>query len=71
MPEKSSTSLKNKKIIITGATSGIGFATALSFARYGALVVVSGRDETRGEQLIQEIKKLGGKGKFIRADFKV
>jgi NAD(P)-dependent dehydrogenase (short-subunit alcohol dehydrogenase family) len=50
------------------ATSGIGKATAIEFARAGAKVVVSGRREKEGAQVVAEIKKLGGDAAFVRAD---
>ena len=70
MSENFGESLKNRRIIITGATSGIGFATTLSFARYKAFIAVTGRNEARGEILEDKIRKLGGKGRFIKADLR-
>lgn len=58
----------NKVALVTGGTSGIGRATALEFARAGAKVVVSGRREKEGAQVVKEIEKLGGTGGFIRTD---
>ncbi len=55
-------------VLITGALTGIGRATALAFAKEGALVVVSGRHDEEGKKLIAEIRKLGGEAEFIRAD---
>ena len=46
--------LKDKSVIVTGATSGMGRATALLFAREGARVVASGRDASRGRALVDE-----------------
>jgi meso-butanediol dehydrogenase/(S,S)-butanediol dehydrogenase/diacetyl reductase len=60
--------LENKVAIITGATSGIGKATALLFAQEGAQVVITGRRQTHGEQVVSEIKALGGVCQFIQAD---
>jgi NAD(P)-dependent dehydrogenase (short-subunit alcohol dehydrogenase family) len=57
-----------KVALITGGTSGIGKATAIEFARAGAKVVVSGRREKEGAEVVRQIKKLGGDGAFIRAD---
>ncbi len=56
-------------VLITGAVTGIGRATALAFAREGATVVVSGRRDTEGEILAAELLKEGAKASaFIRAD---
>ena len=57
-----------KIVLVTGGTSGIGKATAIEFARAGAKVVLSGRREKEGAQVVSEIKKLGGDGAFVRAD---
>ena len=60
--------LKDKVAIITGATFGIGRATALLFAREGAWVVAVGRTVEAGNSLIEEIKAEGGEASFIRSD---
>jgi len=57
-----------KVALVTGGTSGIGKATAIAFARGGAKVVLSGRREKEGAQVVAEIKKLGGDAAFVRAD---
>lgn len=54
--------------LITGGTTGIERATALAFAREGARVVVSGRRDEEGLQLVSEIRKAGAEGEFIHAD---
>lgn len=59
---------KDKVILVTGATSGIGKATALEFAKVGAKVAISGRREKEGAEVVKEIERLGGKGLFIKAD---
>jgi NAD(P)-dependent dehydrogenase (short-subunit alcohol dehydrogenase family) len=61
-------SFTNKVALVTGGTSGIGKATAIAFARAGAKVVLTGRREKEGAQVVAEIKKLGGDAAFIRAD---
>jgi NAD(P)-dependent dehydrogenase (short-subunit alcohol dehydrogenase family) len=55
-------------VLITGALTGIGRATALAFARDGAKVVVSGRHEEKGQALVAELTALGAEAEFIRAD---
>jgi NAD(P)-dependent dehydrogenase (short-subunit alcohol dehydrogenase family) len=55
-------------IIITGALTGIGRATALAFARQGAHVVVSGRREAEGKALEGELQKQGAEAVFVQAD---
>jgi NAD(P)-dependent dehydrogenase (short-subunit alcohol dehydrogenase family) len=55
-------------VLITGALTGIGRATALAFAREGARVVVSGRRAEAGEALAQELRGLGAEAAFIQAD---
>ena len=57
-----------KVALVTGGTSGIGRATATEFACAGAKVVLSGRREKEGAQVVAEIKKLGGDAAFVRAD---
>src|SRR5271168_2648629 len=60
--------LANKVALITGGTSGIGEATALLFAKEGASVAVSGRNEKRGHVVIEQILQAGGQAIFIRTD---
>jgi len=60
--------LKDKVALITGGTSGIGEATALLFAREGARVAITGRNEERGTRVVERIKQLGCDAIFIRAD---
>jgi NAD(P)-dependent dehydrogenase (short-subunit alcohol dehydrogenase family) len=55
-------------VLITGALTGIGRATALSFANEGARVVVSGRREEEGEKLVAELRKLGAEAEFVISD---
>jgi NAD(P)-dependent dehydrogenase (short-subunit alcohol dehydrogenase family) len=55
-------------VLITGALTGIGRATALAFAQQGASVVVSGRRDDAGEALVAELRALGAEAEFIRAD---
>jgi NAD(P)-dependent dehydrogenase (short-subunit alcohol dehydrogenase family) len=55
-------------VLITGALTGIGRATALAFAREGRSVIVSGRREEAGHALAAELRELGAQAEFIRAD---
>ena len=57
-----------KVALATGGTSGIGKARAIAFARAGAKVVLTGRCEKEGAQVVAEIKKLGGDAAFARAE---
>jgi len=55
-------------VLITGALTGIGRATALAFAREGSRVVVSGRRDDAGQALVTELRTLGAEAEFVRAD---
>jgi NAD(P)-dependent dehydrogenase (short-subunit alcohol dehydrogenase family) len=55
-------------VLITGALTGIGRATAVAFAKDGARVVASGRREAEGNALEAELRSLGAEAAFIRAD---
>jgi NAD(P)-dependent dehydrogenase (short-subunit alcohol dehydrogenase family) len=55
-------------VLITGALTGIGRATALAFAHEGARVVVSGRHDDEGQKLVAELGKLGAEAEFLRSD---
>ena len=60
--------ISNPVVLITGALSGIGRATAIAFAKEGARLVVAGRREDAGRQLTTELRALGAEAEFIRAD---
>jgi NAD(P)-dependent dehydrogenase (short-subunit alcohol dehydrogenase family) len=64
MTDRASTAL------ITGGTSGIGFATARKLAQLGIHVLVVGRNAERGKKAVEEIRAAGGKGDFIPADLR-
>jgi len=55
-------------VLITGALTGIGRATAFAFANEGARIVVSGRRDDAGEALATELRALGSEVEFVRAD---
>lgn len=56
------------KIVVSGATSGIGKAVALRYARDGASIAVIGRDGARGNDIVAEIERLGGTAEFYQLD---
>jgi NAD(P)-dependent dehydrogenase (short-subunit alcohol dehydrogenase family) len=60
--------MSNPVVLITGALTGIGRATAQMFARGHARVVVSGRHDDAGQALAKELRELGAEADFIRAD---
>ena len=60
--------MSNPVVLITGALTGIGRATAIAFAKEGASLVVAGRREDAGRQLATELRALGAEAEFIRAD---
>ena len=60
--------IKNKVVIITGASSGLGEATALLLAKYGAKVVLAARRKERLEKIASQIISQGGEALLVVAD---
>jgi NAD(P)-dependent dehydrogenase (short-subunit alcohol dehydrogenase family) len=63
------TSSSRKIALVTGSTDGLGRAVVRSLAVAGFAVLVHGRDAQRGEEVVREIRGLGGSASFHRADF--
>src|SRR6476620_10346592 len=55
-------------VLITGALTGIGRATALAFAQEGTRIVISGRRDESGQALATELRALGAEAEYVRAD---
>src|SRR6202049_1897549 len=55
-------------VLITGALTGIGRAAAIIFAQEGAHIVVSGRRDKQGQELVAELQALGAEAIFVRSD---
>lgn len=60
--------MNEKSVVITGATSGLGRATALQLAKKGAFVLIIARSNTKANEVINEINNEGGKGQFVISD---
>ena len=60
--------VQDKKVLVTGGTSGIGEATARAYAAAGADVLITGRDEERGRQIVQSLVAHGERARFVRAE---
>jgi NAD(P)-dependent dehydrogenase (short-subunit alcohol dehydrogenase family) len=60
--------LSGQTALVTGATSGIGKAAAITLAEHGATVLVHGRDSSRGAGVVDQIAQAGGHARFVAAD---
>src|SRR5271155_5799309 len=60
--------MSSSVVLVTGALSGIGRAAAVSFAKAGHRVVVSGRKQDAGQALAGELRSLGAEAEFVQAD---
>src|SRR5260221_3390842 len=65
------THFRGKVALVTGATSGIGRATAIAFGKQGATVVVTGRREKEGRETLDMLRAGGGDGAFLQLDVSV
>ena len=65
------TRFHDKVALVTGATSGIGRATAIAFGAQGAKVVVTGRREKEGHEALDMVRAAGGDGVFLQLDISV
>ena len=60
--------MKTPVVLITGALTGIGRATAIAFARGGARIVISGRRDEAGQKLLAELREIGVEAEYWRTD---
>ena len=65
---KNDEKMSQKVAIITGSSSGIGRATAISIAKEGIKVVIAARREKEGEETLNLVKESGGDGMFVQTD---
>jgi NAD(P)-dependent dehydrogenase (short-subunit alcohol dehydrogenase family) len=62
------TRLSGRTALVTGSTGGLGVAIVKALAAGGAFVTVSGRNKSRGDTVVADIRSAGGDGAFIAAD---
>jgi NAD(P)-dependent dehydrogenase (short-subunit alcohol dehydrogenase family) len=60
--------MNHRVVLITGALTGIGRATALAFAKEGARIVIAGRRDEAGEKLVTELRTFGAEAEYWRTD---
>ena len=60
--------MKTPVVLITGALTGIGRATAMAFAQEGARIVIAGRRDEVGQELVAELREIGAEAEYWRAD---
>src|SRR5579871_6680237 len=60
--------MKTSVVLITGALTGIGRATAFAFGKQGSIVAVVGRRIEAGAELVEELRGVGSEAEFINAD---
>jgi NAD(P)-dependent dehydrogenase (short-subunit alcohol dehydrogenase family) len=60
--------VKDKRVLVTGGTSGIGEAIARAYAAAGADVIIAGRDDQRGRRVVESLTSTGARVRFVRAD---
>src|ERR1700738_4708216 len=63
-----SSAMSKPVVLITGALTGIGRATAFAFAQEGSRVMVSGRRDDAEQALVTQLRALGAEAEFVRAD---
>jgi NAD(P)-dependent dehydrogenase (short-subunit alcohol dehydrogenase family) len=67
LPSKELT-MNTPVVLITGALTGIGRATALAFAKQGARIVIAGRRDEAGQNLVAELRRLDAEAEYVNAD---